>query len=93
MQEETKRAVRQTVFLVITVAITILFMFPLLWVIISSLKTRLEIFVLPPKWIFVPTLQNYRDILGSDFLYQFRNSLIVAFVSMGISRFLGSLTA
>lgn len=93
MREETRSAIRQTVFLVVAVAITLLFMFPLLWVVVSSLKTRLEIFVLPPRWIFMPTLQNYKDILGSDFLYQFRNSLVVALVSMGVSLFLGSLTA
>ncbi|MCX7668279.1 MAG: carbohydrate ABC transporter permease [Atribacterota bacterium] len=93
MREESRTAIRQTVFLVVTVAVTLLFMFPLLWVVMSSFKTRLEIFVLPPRWIFVPTLQNYRDILGSDFLYQFRNSMVVALVSMGVSLFLGSLTA
>ncbi len=93
MHGEKKSAIRQTVFLIVAIAITVIFMFPLLWVIVSSFKTRLEVFLLPPKWIFLPTAQNYRDIFTSDFMYQFRNSLIIAALSMGISLFLGSLTA
>ncbi|WP_438318372.1 carbohydrate ABC transporter permease [Candidatus Caldatribacterium sp. SIUC1] len=93
MREETKALVRRVVFLVITLGITLAFMFPLVWVVLASLKTRLEIFVLPPKWIFLPTLQNYRDILHSDFMYQLKNSLLVAAISTGVSLVFGSLTA
>lgn len=93
MREETKIILKGTVFLVIALAITVAFMFPLGWVVLSSLKTRLEIFVLPPKWIFSPTLQNYWDILNSDFMYQFKNSLFVAAISTSISLVFGSLTA
>lgn len=93
MREETKSLIRRIVFLVVALGITGAFMFPLLWVVLSSLKTRLEIFVLPPKWIFPPTLQNYRDILSSDFMYQFKNSLLVAAISTGVSLVFGSLTA
>lgn len=93
MREETKFLIRRVVFLAVALGITLAFMFPLVWVILSSLKTRLEIFVLPPKWIFLPTLQNYRDILSSDFMYQLKNSLLVAVISTGVSLVFGSLTA
>lgn len=93
MREETKSLIRRVLFLVIALGITLAFMFPLVWVVLSSLKTRLEIFVLPPKWVFLPTLQNYRDILHSDFMYQLRNSLLVAAISTGVSLVFGSLTA
>lgn len=93
MREEQRLAVQKTIFLVITVAVTVIFMFPLIWVAVSSFKTRLEIFTLPPRWFFTPTFQNYRDVLNSDFMHQFKNSLIVAVTSTGISLFLGSLTA
>lgn len=93
MREETKFLIRRAVFLAVALGITLAFMFPLVWVILASLKTRLEIFVLPPKWIFLPTLQNYRDILNSDFMYQLRNSLLVAAISTGVSLVFGSLTA
>lgn len=93
MREETKVLIRRVVFLVVALGITLAFMFPLVWVVLSSLKTRLEIFTLPPRWIFLPTLQNYRDILHSDFMYQLRNSLLVAAISTGVSLVFGSLTA
>ncbi len=93
MREETKIILKWTVFLIIALAITAAFMFPLGWVVLSSLKTRLEIFVLPPKWIFSPTFQNYQDILHSDFMYQLKNSLLVAAISTGVSLVFGSLTA
>ncbi|WP_017872465.1 ABC transporter permease subunit [Candidatus Caldatribacterium saccharofermentans] len=93
MREEAKIVIRRVVFLVVALGITLAFMFPLVWVVLASLKTRLEIFVLPPKWIFLPTLQNYRDILHSDFLYQLKNSLLVAAISTGVSLVFGSLTA
>lgn len=93
MREETKIILKWTVFLIIALAITAAFMFPLGWVVLSSLKTRLEIFVLPPKWIFYPTFQNYQDILHSDFMYQLKNSLLVAAISTGVSLVFGSLTA
>jgi|UniRef100_A0A7V3YHI3 multiple sugar transport system permease protein len=93
MREETKVVIRRVGFLVVALGITLAFMFPLVWVVLASLKTRLEIFVLPPKWVFLPTLQNYRDILHSDFMYQLKNSLLVAAISTGVSLVFGSLTA
>lgn len=93
MREETKAVVRRVVFLVVALGITLAFMFPLVWVVLASLKTRLEIFVLPPKWVFLPTLQNYWDIFRSDFMYQLKNSLLVAAISTGVSLVFGSLTA
>jgi ABC-type glycerol-3-phosphate transport system permease component len=49
MREETKVVIRRVGFLVVALGITLAFMFPLVWVVLASLKTRLEIFVLPPK--------------------------------------------
>ena len=56
-----------------------LFLFPLLWVLGLSLKTRLQVFADPPLFIWWPTLENYVDVLGrSDFLLAFVNTLVVA---------------
>ena len=38
--------------------------FPIGWAYLSSLKTPEEIFVLPPKLIFTPTLHNYEVVFG-----------------------------
>jgi multiple sugar transport system permease protein len=78
-------------------ALVILFMagffffalFPILWIVLMSLKDRADIIAYPPKFIFSPTLQNYGDILlgvtgfgklegRSDFLLYFKNTLIIS---------------
>jgi multiple sugar transport system permease protein len=39
-------------------------LFPIVWAYLSSLKMPQEIFVLPPQFIFRPTLHNYEVVLG-----------------------------
>jgi multiple sugar transport system permease protein len=77
----------------LTLLITLVFVFPLLWVVMSSFKTRLDLFAIPPKWVFTPTLENYTGILDSDFTKQFANSLLIAVISTIFSISLASLTA
>ena len=61
------------------IAITAVFLFPLLWVLGLSLKTRLQVFATPPLFIWWPTLQNYVGVLGqADFLQAFVNSLLIS---------------
>lgn len=38
--------------------------FPIFWSYLSSIKPPEEIFILPPKLIFTPTLHNYEVVLG-----------------------------
>ena len=39
-------------------------LFPVLWVYLSSLKEPQDVFAIPPKWAFVPTIHNYEVVLG-----------------------------
>ena len=67
-----------SVYLVL-IAMTAVFLFPLLWVIGLSLKTRLQVFANPPLFLWWPTLENYAGVLGqADFLQAFINSLVVS---------------
>jgi multiple sugar transport system permease protein len=55
------------------------FLFPIYWMIVTSLKTEVDAFSMPPRWIFMPTFENYRRVLSeTDFLHQARNSLLTA---------------
>ena len=38
--------------------------FPIAWTYISSIKPPQEVFAIPPKWVFTPTLHNYAIVLG-----------------------------
>lgn len=94
MSEETWTTAKQVGSFIITIIITLAFGFPLLWILLSSFKNRVDMFALPPRWFFQPTLDNYRNMFfESRFMGQFLNSLIIAVVSTVISIILGSLTA
>jgi multiple sugar transport system permease protein len=52
---------------------------PLLWVLLTSLKERVDIFTVPPTLFFRPTLANYVDALNTyGILSAIGNSLLVA---------------
>jgi multiple sugar transport system permease protein len=69
-------------------------MFPLYWVVVTSFKTTRDAFAIPPMWLFEPTLENYRTVLGNRvFLRAFANSFVVSIVSSGIAVAIGAVAA
>jgi multiple sugar transport system permease protein len=74
----TRRLEAVLTYLVLTV-LTFAFLFPLIWVLGLSLKTRLQVFANPPLYLWWPTLENYADVLTrADFVQAFINTLIVS---------------
>ncbi|MFQ5486677.1 MAG: carbohydrate ABC transporter permease [Desulfobacterales bacterium] len=57
--------------------------FPVIWVIITSIKERTDIFTLPPKIFFNPTIAHYIEafLRSSDIAHGTLNSLLVASVT------------
>ncbi|MFN8524663.1 MAG: carbohydrate ABC transporter permease [Chloroflexota bacterium] len=39
-------------------------LFPVVWLLVSSVKEPNKVFAMPPEWIFTPTLHNYEVVLG-----------------------------
>ncbi|MEW6263208.1 MAG: carbohydrate ABC transporter permease [Thermodesulfobacteriota bacterium] len=72
----TGSLIRSALFLVMI----LIWAFPVIWVIVTSLKPRTDIFTLPPKIIFSPTIEHYIEafIRTSDITDSLINSLIVA---------------
>jgi multiple sugar transport system permease protein len=63
----------------VLVALTGLFLFPLLWMLSTSIKTQADYFTFPPVWIpRQPTLEHYRYVVTTTGLGAVRNSLIIA---------------
>jgi len=62
------------------VLILLVWAFPVVWVIVTSLKPRTDIFTLPPTIVFSPTVEHYLEafIRSSDIAYSTLNSLLVA---------------
>ena len=43
--------------------VTLLFVFPIIWVFLTSIKNRADAISIPPTWLFIPTITNYLSIL------------------------------
>ena len=57
--------------------------FPVIWVILTSFKDRTDIFTLPPKIFFNPTIEHYIEafIRSSDIVHGILNSIIIATIT------------
>jgi ABC-type glycerol-3-phosphate transport system permease component len=93
--DRLNRASRQLVFILLLLTVITMAGFPLLWMVISSLKGASEYYQVPPT--FLPqtwTLQNYRELFAqTSFGTYFLNSLIVASGATFLSLALGALGA
>jgi len=72
------RALRNILLYAVLTLSMIPFMFPFLWMILTSLKSEKDIWSIPPKLIFSPTLINYEYVLRNfKFPQYFLNSLVI----------------
>jgi len=61
------------------------FLFTLAWMVLSSLKSNVQVTAYPPLWIFRPTLQNYVDVFTRNPFFSYMlNSTIIAVAAVGI---------
>jgi multiple sugar transport system permease protein len=78
----------------VVIALLILFLFPIYWMIATSLKDSADILTRPPKWVFKPTLDNYIYAFEErDFGLYIKNTLIVSLTSTALVIVLGSLAS
>jgi multiple sugar transport system permease protein len=81
----SRRPGRRVLFWLVLVVLTVLFISPLVFMVLTSFKTRADATAVPPEWIPSPfTTQAYKGILasgsGTPVLRWFLNSLISATV-------------
>ena len=85
-----KKVIHEALFYLAVIVISLVVLFPFLWMLSSSFKTQTDIIAWPPKFIFDPTLQNYAKVFGEqDFLKYFINSTVVGGLAVGLSLVLG----
>jgi sorbitol/mannitol transport system permease protein len=58
--------------------IALIYFFPVLYMVLTGFKTEVAAVELPPKLIFMPTLENYRAVFSINFAPFFVNSLIAS---------------
>lgn len=62
---------------------------PLVWLLTTAFKNRVDAFASPPTWIFTPTLTNFESVLTGDFIATYVNSLIVVSATTALSLLFG----
>ncbi len=66
--------------------------FPIFWMISSALKVEVEMFTIPPAWLFKPSLRNFKGLEEAFGIWKYlRNSLIAAGTSTLIAVVFGSM--
>jgi sorbitol/mannitol transport system permease protein len=62
--------------------ITLLLVFPLIWLFLTAFKTELQAIAIPPELFFSPTLENFQEVQErSDYLLYAKNSVITSVLS------------
>lgn len=93
-QTQLRRGLLSVGLLLVLVAVWAFYLFPLVWLVMMSLKNQVDIFARTPVFFFTPTFQHYADdVADPRFLTAARNSLIVTVISSILSMGLGSLAA
>jgi len=64
-------------------------LFPIYWILLTSLKTTQQVNTMPPLFFFYPTLETYIRLLRGDAMLAFRNSLIVSSSTVLIALLVG----
>jgi multiple sugar transport system permease protein len=82
-----RRRAATSILLGATVALLLLWVFPILWAIVVSLKGEVEVLAWPPSVVFAPTLDNYADALAGRFsiLPNLWSSVVIATVTTAIT--------
>lgn len=84
--------------------VSLVYFFPVLWIVLTAFKTYNDVLAVPPKWLFVPTLENFVAVFSRVLTYQgeavntgfdlfFFNSIFIAVTSVTIALALGTVAA
>lgn len=107
MNKKSKKKAFHTLALIVIGISLIFYLIPIYWIIATSLKGWTDIFAMPPKFFFKPTVDNYvglmtvrsmtpegAKIVGSSaYPRQLLNSIIIGFVSTALAVSLGTMSA
>jgi multiple sugar transport system permease protein len=75
-----------------SIVVSVLFLIPALWMVITSFKQAGDIFSIPPSLVFKPTLINYRLYFErAGVTSRYLNTVIVSVGASALSVFVGSL--
>ena len=84
--------------------VSLIYFFPVLWIILTAFKTHTDALAVPPVWFFTPTLENFVQVfsraystgavaIDTGFAGFFFNSIFIAGSAVLIALVLGTLAA
>jgi multiple sugar transport system permease protein len=74
-----KRGIRAAATTLLAAAVLVWTLVPLFWMLSASVKTELQLYLRPPRWLVPPVWDSYRQVLFEvPFAQYFANSLAVA---------------
>lgn len=77
---------RALIYTLLIVVLSFIFLAPVIWTFMTSLKTPKDAFALPPKWNFSPKWDNYpKAWLSKDFAKSFYNTTIIGLGSVALT--------
>ena len=85
-------------------AISLIYFFPVLWIIMTAFKTHNDVLAIPPKWFFTPTLENFISVFSRAYIkgaaavdtgfdLYFFNSIFIAGTSVLLALIIGTLAS
>ena len=76
----SRKRFRLAVMVAISLVFLLAWVFPIVWSVLNSLKTERDILAYPPKLVFTPTLEAYRDVLfgSSSILPNLWSSFVIS---------------
>lgn len=85
-----KRGIRCTIIYILLTVFLIITLLPYFWLVLTSFKTKLDAFSIPPKVFFQVTFDNYKEaFLEGGMLKNLANSLIIMIATVGIGLAIG----
>lgn len=85
-----KKGIRCAIIYILLIVFLVITLLPYLWLVLTSFKTKLDAFSIPPKVFFQVTFDNYREaFLDGGMLKNLRNSLIIMIATVGIGLAIG----
>jgi multiple sugar transport system permease protein len=94
LSARARRTLVSSGLLLLVIGVWAFYLFPMVWLVMMSLKNQVDIFSRIPVFVFTPTLDHYAEQLtDARFLHALRNTLVVTLISAAVSMVLGSLAA
>lgn len=102
MADVNRKNATHYIIVALLVVIMCIYLFPTVWMVMTSLKTRMDSWAIPPKIFFKPIIDNYADVffrtvagerVFTELARHMLNSVIIAGISTFLAVVLGTLSA